>query len=101
MPGLVNPSGAPGPAPVAPPEHLSQLKDVVREANQLDAGAPVLVQQLACTEPGCPPLETVVAALGPPRRTWKFAKPTADISLRELRSLIVDHPEGTTHADHD
>jgi len=101
MPGLVNPGGATGSTPTAPAEHISTLKDVVREMNQLDGGTPVLVQQLACAEPGCPPVETVVAALGPPRRTWKFPKPTADVSPQELRTAMIHHPEGSTHADHD
>jgi hypothetical protein len=99
MRGLVNPGGATGSAPDA--GHIGRLKEVVRTAHRLDADAPVLVQQLACAEPGCPPVETVVAALGPPRRTWKFPKPTADVSPSELRAAIVNHPEGCTHVDHD
>ena len=101
MRGLVNPGGATEPAPKVSTEHVGLLKDVVRAAQQLDPDAPVLVQQLACAEPDCPPVETVVAVLGPPRRTWKFAKPAGDLSAAQLRATIADHPEGITHADHD
>jgi hypothetical protein len=101
MRGLVNPGGAAGATPKADAAHVNLLKDVVRKAAGLDADAPVLVQQLACVEPGCPPVETVIAALGPPRRTWKVPKPTADISPSQLRAVIVENPEGITHADHD
>jgi hypothetical protein len=101
MRGFVNPGGATASTPKATADHVSRLKDVVRTAHKLDTHAPVLVQQLACAEPGCPPVETVVTALGPPRRTWKFPKPTVDVSPSELRAAIVDHPEGITHVDHD
>jgi hypothetical protein len=102
MAGLINPGNA-GSTPTSPvsAEHVSRLKDLVRSVHQLDADAPVLVQQLACREPGCDPLETVVAALGPPRRTWKFPKPTVDVSPTELRAAIVANPEGITHANHE
>jgi hypothetical protein len=100
--GLVNPGGAgSSPASRVPAEHVSRLKDLVRSMHQLDADTPVLVQQLACHEFGCPPLETVVAALSSPRRTWKFPKPTIDVSPAELRAAIVANPEGIMHADHD
>lgn len=61
MRGLVNPCSTAGSAPKAGADHINRLKDVVRKAAGLDADAPVLVQQLACVESGCPPVETVVA----------------------------------------
>ena len=101
MPGLVNPGGGNrSGAPKASAAHIGRLKDVVRSVQRIDADAPVLVQQLLCTEPGCPPLETIVAVLGPPRRTWKFPLPADDLSPEQLRAAIVDHPKGSIHADH-
>lgn len=97
MSGLVNPGGA----PKASAAHLDLLKNLVRSVQRLNADAIVLVQQLACTEPGCPPLETVVAVLGPPQRMWKFPMPANDVSLEQLELTILDHPEGSNHADHD
>ncbi|WP_198290963.1 hypothetical protein [Mycobacterium sp. 155] len=95
MRGLINLGGAAAFPPSS--EHITRLKDVVRAVAQLEAAAPVLVQQLACAEPGCPPVETVVAVLGPPRRTWKFPKPTIDISAAELRAELLNHPHGDDH----
>lgn len=100
MRGLVNPGGGTGSMPAVPAQHVNVLKDAVRDALSLDVDDPVLVQQLACAEPDCPPVETVVASLGPPRRTWKFPKPTVDVSPAELRGAIDHHPEGIHHADH-
>jgi len=39
------------------------VKGWVRAALLLDVDATVLVSELACTEPGCPPVETVIAVL--------------------------------------
>lgn len=99
MRGLINLGGAASFKP--PSEHISRLKDIVRTVARLDTAATVVVQQLACTEPGCPPVETVVAILGPPRRAWKFPKPTTDVSAAELRAELLAHPNGDHHADHD
>ncbi|MEE6167707.1 MULTISPECIES: hypothetical protein [unclassified Mycolicibacterium] len=44
-------------------------------------------------------METVIAILGPPRRTWKFPKPTIDVAAAELRAALVAYPDGDQH-DH-
>ena len=101
MRGFVNPGGT-APSTTAPrpdPDHVRALKAVVREALQLDEGATVVVQQLACAEPDCPPVETVIAVLGTPRRTWKIPTPTVDVSSVELATLLKNQPEGNPH-DH-
>lgn len=41
-----------------------QIKDFIRQALMLDEDTVVLVTELQCSEPGCPPLETVIAILG-------------------------------------
>jgi hypothetical protein len=101
MRGLVNPGGASAStsAPRPDPNHVRALKAVVRASLQLDLDATVVVQQLACVEPGCPPVETVIAVLGTPRRTWKIPTPTAAVSAAELDTLLKNHPEGNPH-DH-
>jgi hypothetical protein len=46
------------------PEHLQALdrvKDWTRERFSLPQDAAILVSEVACSLPGCPPLETVVA----------------------------------------
>jgi hypothetical protein len=103
MPGLVNPRGSAGftATTEAAAQHVGRLKDVVRSAQGIAADDAVLVQQLACKEPGCPPVETVVAVLGPPRLTWKITKPVRDISPAELRAAILTHPKGIDHVDHE
>jgi hypothetical protein len=49
----------------------------------------ILVTELACTEPGCPPVETVIALLreGEPER-WKLHKPLAAVTEDDVRILF-------------
>jgi hypothetical protein len=50
----------------------------------------VVVTQLTCTEPNCPPLETVIAVFseGNPSRQWKVHKPADDLLHEEVDSLL-------------
>jgi len=55
------------------PKKTSEIKAWVREILRLDAEEPVLVSELACTEPGCPPLETIIAVLpSDDGKKWQF-----------------------------
>ena len=101
MAGLVNPGGARTTSANATPDHLESLKQSVRSALSIDADQAVLIQQLTCTEPGCPPVETVVAILGTPRRSWKFATPAAELSASCVRAALATYPEGHDHDHHD
>jgi hypothetical protein len=49
----------------------------------------VLVAELACSEPGCPPVETVIALLSPSGNTqYKVHKPVAEVNLDDVRSAL-------------
>ena len=73
---------------------LLQLQAWVRERFALAPDMAVLITELACELPGCPPLETVVAfwtpdpaaiALGQTRRHhYKFFKPAQQVSAEDL-----------------
>ncbi|MGW5479403.1 hypothetical protein [Streptomyces sp. NPDC004008] len=57
----------------------------------LDDDTAVLIRQLACTEPGCPPLETVVVVLpmeGQARR-WTLHRPADHITEDDLRAVLL------------
>ncbi|WP_269857564.1 hypothetical protein [Streptomyces sp. RPT161] len=76
--------------------HSLELKETVRRLLGLDDDTAVVIRQLACTEPGCPPLETVIAVLpmdGPARR-WTLHRPTDQITEDDLRPLLASGPEG-------
>jgi hypothetical protein len=69
-------------------EQLSELKQSVRRLLDLDDDTTVMVSQLACSEPGCPPLETVIAVLpmdGSPRR-WALHRSVDQVTEDDLQT---------------
>ena len=48
------------------------------------------VAELACHEPGCPPVETVVTVHGADgvRRDWRIHKPLADVAKTDVIAVI-------------
>ena len=71
------------------PEHLDALARVgawTRERFTLSETATVLVTELACGLPGCPPLETVVAfwTAEAKRHHFKIFKPVGEIVRDDL-----------------
>ncbi|MYT30401.1 hypothetical protein GTY73_16585 [Streptomyces sp. SID8354] len=80
-----------------PGPKLREVKEAVRALLGLDDDTAVVVRELACTEPGCPPLETVIAVLpmdAPPRR-WTLHHPADQITAEHLRSALLDSPRTT------
>jgi hypothetical protein len=75
------------------PEQSRRVKAWVYEALHLSADVYVLVTELRCTEPGCPPLETVIAILdipGDPRQ-FKIHKPIAEVILADILRISSDN----------
>jgi nitrate reductase delta subunit len=67
-------------SPRKSPEQLrafAQVESWTRERFSLDHGMQVLVSEIACSQPGCPPLETIVAFWTAPgeRHHFKVFKP--------------------------
>lgn len=46
------------------PAQTQRIKQWVRETFELNDDVSVMVTELQCSEPGCPPLETVIAIMG-------------------------------------
>ncbi|MFC8520366.1 hypothetical protein [Streptomyces sp. NPDC057257] len=81
----------PRPGPAQPSPQLRELKETVRTLLGLDDDTAVMIRQLACTEPGCPPVETVVAVLpmdGEARR-WTLHQPAEQITADDLRAALL------------
>ena len=69
---------------------LEQVRVWTRERFRLAAHAPVLVVELSCTIPGCPPLETAVAFWTDDdrRHQFKLLKPVEDVTWQDIGWLI-------------
>ena len=65
---------------------LEQVRDWTRERFQLGPDDTILVTEIACTVPGCPPLETVVAfwTHGDRRHHFKVFKPAVQVATDDL-----------------
>jgi hypothetical protein len=80
-----------GAQPRTDPAHLAAVKGWVAETLGLPDDVTVMVTELRCAEPGCPPLETVIAVMRPgaaPEQR-KLHKATADITADDIRGLYA------------
>ena len=70
--------------------HLAPLvKAWVRNVFQLEDSVTVMVTELQCMEPGCPPVETVVAIMDQPGRPkqYKLHKAMPEVTLADIEEL--------------
>ena len=65
---------------------LERVKAWTRESLALEADDTILVAEMACGRPNCPPLETVVTfwIAGAERHVFKVFKPVAEVALDDL-----------------
>jgi hypothetical protein len=81
---------------------IQQVKAWVLDALQLEEETSLMVTELRCSEPGCPPIETVIALLEPshPARHYKIHKSVADITVEDVATLATIEPlVGSTTLD--
>jgi hypothetical protein len=69
---------------------IRALKATARTLFEAAGDDAVVVNELSCTEPGCPPVETVVALLraGSEPRQVKVHKPAVEVTEDDLRVAI-------------
>lgn len=77
------------PAFKKPPEHaaaLERVREWTRARFDLGDNAAVMVAEIACAVPGCPPLETAIAfwTEGDRRHHFKVFKPVGDVVEADL-----------------
>jgi hypothetical protein len=75
-----------GSRPKTDPKRISEVKEWAIEVFRLPADVSVMLTELRCTEPGCPPLETVIAILDQPGkpRQYKIHKAIADLTFADV-----------------
>lgn len=84
----------PGQPPPADPEQVRRAKAWVREVVGLTDDDAVMVQQLACREPGCPPVETVLGVMragGTHSKT--IHKPLDAVTHADVASAFAPEPD--------
>lgn len=90
MTAFVNPLA---PRPRGLPAHAAQIKDWTRACLGLVDDVIVSVNQIACREPGCPDVETVIGVLrqGQAVLTAKIARPIADVTEHDVGLALSGH----------
>ena len=73
------------------PGRAAQVKDWASQHLELTEADLVSVAELACHEPGCPPVETVVTVHGSDgeRRTWHIHIPLSDINQADIEAALT------------
>ena len=77
---------------------IRKIKEWASECLPISAEATVSVMELECREEGCPPLETVIAAMEQGKETlqWKFHKPMPEITHADVVAAAAkEPPKGT------
>jgi hypothetical protein len=71
------------------PNTTRQIKRWVKDVFKLDEETAVIVTELRCSEPGCPPLETVIAIMGPGDKRFqhKLHKAIGEVTAEDLLHL--------------
>jgi hypothetical protein len=89
-------------SPRRDPARTARIKAWAAEALGLGDEIAVMVTELRCTEPGCPPLETVVAVLGGggPTRQYKIHKPLDDVTREDVRAISAHESASDGHGPH-
>lgn len=74
--------------PKTDPEKVRDIKNWVYRILKVDSDIPISISQLACKEPGCPPIETVIAVMSVPIQQYKLHKAVNDIDEIDICNLI-------------
>lgn len=86
---LIRPVLASRPAPLDA-DLSARVKTWVRSALDLGDDVAVVVSQLTCREPGCPPLETVLAVLQPgATRSVHLPLPAAQLTADDVQHAFA------------
>ncbi len=74
------------------PGRAGEVKAWVSELLALPETDLVTVAELACHEPGCPPVETVVTvhASDAQRRTWRIYKPLSEVEKTDVVTALTE-----------
>jgi len=69
---------------------ITSIQAWTRQRFKLDPASAVLVSEVACRMPGCPPLETVVAfwTADDSRHQFRLLKPLADVRYDDIGWLF-------------
>ncbi len=69
-------------------QQIQQIKQWVYQVLGINQEISISLSQLQCTEPGCPPIETVINVLDNPVQQYKIHKSMAEIEYADISQLL-------------
>jgi hypothetical protein len=77
------------------PALAQQVKAWVADALHLGNDTTLMVTEMRCTTPDCPPVKTVIALMetAQPTRQYKIHKPLAHITHEDIAQLVTTTPK--------
>ena len=71
-------------------QKTKEIKQWIYQALQVDDEISISLSQLQCTEPGCPPIETVINVMTNPVQQYKIHKSITEIEYADISLLKQD-----------
>ena len=70
-------------------ENIRNLKIIISEKYNIPENSTLSIAELACHEPNCPPIETIITDRNENGkvRNWRIAKPINDIQETDINNL--------------
>ena len=70
-------------------ENIRNLKIIISEKYNISENSILSIAELACHEPNCPPIETIITERNENGkvRNWRIAKPINDIQETDISTL--------------
>ena len=70
-------------------ENIRNLKIIISEKYNIPENSILSIAELACHEPNCPPIETIITERNENGkvRNWRIAKPINDIQESDINNL--------------
>ncbi|MEM7581625.1 MAG: hypothetical protein AAF316_17675 [Cyanobacteria bacterium P01_A01_bin.80] len=68
-------------------QKIKQIKQWIYQSLQIDDEISISLSQLQCTEPGCPPIETVINIMTNPVQQYKIHESIAQIEYTDISLL--------------
>ena len=71
-------------------EAVERVKDLARRVLPVPAETAFAVNEIACNDPACPGIETVILVMEPGRKTraLKVAKPLDEVTEQDIRDAL-------------
>ncbi|WP_343038465.1 hypothetical protein [Microvirga arsenatis] len=69
---------------------VDRVKDLARAALRTSSDTAFAVNEIACNDPGCPGIETVILVMEPGRKTraLKIAKPLDEVAEQDILAAL-------------